>query len=76
MKSTKSDLSHNVLSRFICTQCNLQNMSESYKTAVNGEFVLDTVILRDGDEFCIANRQFKYQCGGKIHVHLLSRFPF
>ena len=51
-------------------------MSESYKTAVNGEFVLDTVILRDGDEFCIANRQFKYQSGGKIHEHLpFQGFP-
>lgn len=41
-------------------------MSATNLTTLNGEFVKDFVILRDGDEFCIGLRQFKYQSGGKI----------
>ena len=51
-------------------------MSATNLTTLNGEFVKDFVILRDGDEFCIGLRQFKYQSGGKILEQLaLSNFP-
>ena len=69
-------IAHTMFSRVLYPQCNLQNMSETNLTTVNGEFVNDVVILRDGDEFCIGKRQFKYQSGGKVLAQLaLSDFP-
>jgi pSer/pThr/pTyr-binding forkhead associated (FHA) protein len=47
-------------------QCNIQNVSGTNVTTVNGQAVEDFVILKDGDVFCVGLRQFTYQNGGEI----------
>lgn len=45
-------------------QCNIQNVSGTNVTTVNGQAVANFVILKDGDVFCVGLRQFTFQNGG------------
>ena len=47
-------------------QCQIQNISGTNVTTVNGQVVESYVTLNDGDVFCLGLRQFTYQNGGDV----------
>ena len=57
---------HSVISlTYFFMQCNIENLSSGNVTTVNGDLVQSSIILKDGDVFCVGLREFVYQNNGE-----------
>ncbi len=53
-------------------QCNLEHLSKTNPTILNGSAVKDVIVLQDGDKISFGDRQFVFRKPGLLLLFILT----